>query len=95
MTIIHGLTLEKEQLKEALLALRALAQCHREDPKALLDILRQLEACHRDITDRYLLPALPNTRHALFDLLKEMEEKGGWPYIPRLQLRQIIEQLSE
>lgn len=73
----------------------SLAESWKEDPKLLLDLLRQLEACHREITDRYFIPALPNTRHGLFDILKEMEEKGGWPYIPRFQLKQFLEHLKE
>jgi hypothetical protein len=95
LTIIHGFTLEKAQLLEALATIMSLADSVQDDPRALLELLRELEACHRRITDRYFIPALPNTRHGLFDLLREMEEKGGWSYIPRVHLRQILEQLAE
>ena len=37
---------------------------------------------------------LPADRGELFDLLQSMEKSGGWPYIPRLQLRTFMDLLQ-
>jgi hypothetical protein len=60
------------------------------DPVALLKILRFLENLHHDIRELHLQPALPVHRHELYALLREMESEGGWPYIPRMQLRDLL-----
>jgi len=41
--------------------------------------------------NRVLLPA---DRGELFNLLQSMEKSGGWPYIPRLQLRTFMDLLQ-
>ncbi len=68
-------------------SLEALAMELEGQPQALLDLLRRLEALHRTIQDGPFRRSLPSDRHELFRLLEEMERSGGWPYIPRLQLR--------
>jgi hypothetical protein len=38
--------------------------------------------------------SLPADRSQLFSLLQNMERSGGWPYIPRLQLRTFMDLLQ-
>jgi hypothetical protein len=64
------------------------------DPEALLELLRQLEHLHRRIQDGPFRSSLPADRNHLFNLLKRMEKSGGWPYIPRLQLRTFMDLLQ-
>lgn len=60
------------------------------DPVALLKILRFLENLHHEVRELYFQPALPIHRHELYAMLREIEAEGGWPYIPRMQLREIL-----
>ncbi|MAR07656.1 MAG: hypothetical protein CL862_11215 [Cyanobium sp. NAT70] len=76
-------------------ALRELADAHRNDPEALLLLLRDLESLHREIQDGPFRQSLPENRQKLFSLLQTMERSGGWPYIPRLQLRTFIGLLDQ
>lgn len=64
------------------------------DPAALLALLRQLEQLHRRIQDGPFRSSLPADRNHLFSLLQGMEKSGGWPYIPRLQLRTFMDLLQ-
>jgi hypothetical protein len=68
----------------------AIAQANRDDSLALLTLLRTLEKLHRDIAESAFLTSLPDTRHALYDLLRDIESEGGWPHIPRMQLRTLL-----
>ncbi|MFM7312984.1 MAG: hypothetical protein ACKO0M_07430 [Cyanobium sp.] len=63
-------------------------------PEALLALLRSLEQLHRTVQDGAFRASLPSDRNALFQLLSEMERSGGWPYIPRLQLRTFLDLLG-
>ncbi|MEI6615345.1 MAG: hypothetical protein WCL59_02105 [Cyanobium sp. ELA507] len=74
-----------------LAALAALAESLADDPAGLLDLLRRLEQLHRSIQDGPFRSSLPADRHRLFQLLEAMEDSGGWPYIPRLQLRTFMD----
>ena len=85
----------QEKLQPALKTLRELSEQHRDDPESLLLLLRDLEALHRDIQDDAFRESLPEDRQKLFALLKTMERSGGWPYIPRLQLRTFIALLEQ
>jgi hypothetical protein len=78
-----------------LAALEALADGMADQPEALLDLLRRLESLHRTIQDGPFRNSLPSSRNALYQLLSEMEESGGWPYIPRLQLRTFMDLLQQ
>jgi hypothetical protein len=85
----------QQQRQTAVLAeLEALATDLSGDPQALLDLLRQLEQLHRSIQDGPFRNSLPADRNELFSLLQEMESSGGWPYIPRLQLRTFMDLLQ-
>ncbi len=77
-----------------LTALEQLASRLEGDPEALLQLLRNLEQTHRAIQDGPFRSSLPADRNALFRLLSEMERSGGWPYIPRLQLRTFMDLLQ-
>lgn len=74
--------------------IKALASTYQDDPVALLKILRILEALHSDICNDIFQPALPSSRHALFDLLRDIESKGGWPHIPKRQLAELFAYLE-
>ncbi|MCX5967118.1 MAG: hypothetical protein NTV57_05650 [Cyanobacteria bacterium] len=75
-------------------ALQTLANELEGQPELLLELLRRIEQLHRTIQDGPFRSSLPSDRNALFRLLSEMEHSGGWPYIPRLQLRTFIDLLS-
>ncbi|MEO1002213.1 MAG: hypothetical protein AAFX65_03770 [Cyanobacteria bacterium J06638_7] len=86
---------DRQQRQAAVLEhLEALASELNGDPEALLDLLRQLEHLHRRIQDGPFRSSLPADRSHLFGLLHEMERSGGWPYIPRLQLRTFMDLLQ-
>jgi len=70
------------------------ASANAGDPLALLQLLRQLEQLHRTIQDGPFRSSLPSERSSLFCLLQNMEQSGGWPYIPRLQLRTFLDLLQ-
>jgi hypothetical protein len=72
-----------------------IASAHAEDPQALLSLLRELERLHRSIQDGPFRSSLPSERGSLFRLLQDMETSGGWPYIPRLQLRTFLDLLPQ
>lgn len=57
---------------------------------ALLTLLRILEQVHREIRENWFQASLPDNRQALYALLKDIEEMGGWPYIDRLRLRSLL-----
>lgn len=59
----------------------------------LVLILRKVEEMHREIREKMLEPSLPDTRHRLYILLKNLEETGGWPYIPRMRLKDLCQHL--
>ena len=77
-----------------LAVLKGLSEGLADDPAALLDLLRRLEQLHRAIQDGPFRTSLPSDRNRLFQLLEAMEESGGWPYIPRLQLRTFLDLLQ-
>jgi hypothetical protein len=80
---------------EALTAqIKCLAIQAQNDPLELLNILRVLEQLHSDVCNDLFQPALPNSRHALFDILRDIETKGGWPHIYRRNLYQLFGHLS-
>lgn len=64
----------------------------KDDTTELLSLLRVLENLHRNIRDDFFLNALPANRQALYALLRDIEQNGGWPYIPRIKLQKFLEQ---
>jgi hypothetical protein len=61
----------------------------------LLQILRVLEAVHKRIRDDLFQPALPTSRHDLFNLLRDIETNGGWPHIYRMKINEICQYLEQ
>lgn len=70
-----------------------LAQKSPNDCIFLVTLLRELELIHRKIRQELLETSLPDTRHTLYMLLKNIDEMGGWPYIERMRLQDICEKL--
>ncbi|WP_404790033.1 hypothetical protein [Altericista sp. CCNU0014] len=70
--------------------LHQLVERSQADPVALLKILRFLEQLHNEVRELHFQPSLPIYRHELYAMLREVEAEGGWPYIPRMQLREIL-----
>jgi hypothetical protein len=82
------------RLNQQLAELQALAAEADGQPDVLLQLLRRLEELHRTIQDGPFRASLPADRGELFNLLQSMEKSGGWPYIPRLQLRTFMDLLQ-
>ncbi len=72
----------------------ALAKENQNDSLFLLSLLRDLEQIHRQIRINYFESALPQTRHDLYQFVKDIEEKGGWPYIERMRLTDLLKNLE-
>jgi hypothetical protein len=70
--------------------IRSLANTHQGNSLALLALLRRLEQMHGEIREDLFQSSLPDNRQALYALLKDMEEAGGWPYIERMKLRSFL-----
>lgn len=82
--------------------LEAIAQLVHETAKtsegdgvALLRLLRLLEKLHQEIRDTMFQETLPQNRHSLYALLRDMEAEGGWPYISRMKLRSLLQHLLD
>lgn len=76
-------------------AVRTTAQTRKGDCLALLELLRLLDKLHYEIRDTLFRDALPDNRQRLYRLLKDIEQEGGWPYISRMKLIELIEHLDE
>ena len=85
---------QQTSLSNQLQSLQQLAQELNGNPDALLELLRQIEQLHRTVQDGVFRGSLPSDRSQLFNLLQNMERSGGWPYIPRLQLRTFMDLLQ-
>jgi len=72
------------------MATRYTGQCDQ-----LLGLMRVIEALHRHIRDDLFQPALPTSRHELFALLRDIEAAGGWPYIYRLKIEEVCQNLDQ
>jgi hypothetical protein len=86
-------TASMSHLDEIAKEIHGIADRDREDPIALLELLRTLEQLHREIQQGYFQSALPNSRQALYALLRDIEENGGWPYIQRWKLQELFANL--
>jgi hypothetical protein len=83
------------QLQVIAAEIRSLAHSHQGDSLALLALLRALEQTHREIRENLFQAALPDSRQRLYALLKDIEEEGGWPYIERMTVRSLRQNLQE
>jgi hypothetical protein len=94
----ENVKLKPEQLSQALEKISsevmAVAQTAEGDNVALLALLRLLEQLHREICEGVFQDALPDNRQSLYALLKDIETKGGWPYIYRLKLQSFLVNLA-
>lgn len=84
---VEGLELQLQGIADTV---RQLAQSHQGDSLALLSILRILENLHGEVRDQWFQPALPDNRQALYSLLRDIEASGGWPYIYRMRLHELL-----
>ena len=82
-----------EDLAAIATQIQAAAQARQSDVLELLELLRVLEDLHRDIRETFFQDALPDNRQALYGLLKDIELSGGWPYINRMRLKTLMDQL--
>ena len=74
-------------------AVRQLANAHQGDSLKLLALLRTLESLHQEVRETSFQSALPDSRQALYTLLKDIEASGGWPYIHRMRLQSFLSKL--
>ena len=91
-------TVKKENLISQLPAIfediKLIADENRDDALQLLALLRQLEQIHRHIRTEMFETSLPKTRNDLYQFVKDIEEEGGWPYIERMKLEQLLKNLE-
>ena len=81
-------------LKDTAQDICALAKKYQNDGLLLLSLLRDLEQIHRQIRVEYFETALPQTRNDLYKFVKDIEEKGGWPYIERMRLKDLLQNID-
>lgn len=84
----------EQKLQEITTVVKSLAETNQEDLLFLLSLLRSLESIHRQIRTEMFEPALPNSRNKLYQLVKDIEEQGGWPYIERMKLKDLLSNLE-
>ena len=82
-------------LKDTGASIYALAEKHCDDSLFLLSLLRDLETIHRQIRVNFFEQGLPQTRNDLYHFVRDIEEKGGWPYIERMRLRDILKNIEQ
>jgi hypothetical protein len=78
------------ELEAIALSITHLANEYQGKTLALLSLLRALEKVHRHIQEGIFQESLPDNRQALYALLKDIEESGGWPYIDRMRLKTLL-----
>ncbi len=83
-----------DQLTPIMVDIQDIAEQNKQDEVFLLSVLRNLEAVHRHIRTNLFEQSLPTTRNALYNLVKDIEEQGGWPYIERMKLQQLIQNMD-
>lgn len=74
--------------------IEAAALSRRGDELALLELLRLLEKLHSQVREGWFQEALPDNRRNLYALLRDIEVSGGWPYIQRMRLQALLQNLS-
>ena len=81
-------------LAETAKNIHILAERHKDDSLFLLSLLRNLEKIHRQIRVEFFETALPKTRNDLYQFVRDIEEKGGWPYIERMRLKDLLKNIE-
>ncbi len=82
-------------LRQIKLAIEQAAQARAGACVELLMLLRLLEDLHRTILEGAFRESLPNTRQELYRVLQDLEEAGDWPYLPRLHIQALMQQLKD
>lgn len=82
------------ELQKIITDLWTLADKHKQDSLFLLCLLRNIESIHRQIRTEMFESSLPETRNDLYQLVKDIEEKGGWPYIERMKLQDLLRNIQ-
>lgn len=90
----QGQTADVSELEALSDRIWQISQAHQDDAESLLHILRILETLHKRIRDDLFQPALPTSRHELFNLLRDIEINGGWPHIYRMKINEICRYLE-
>lgn len=85
----------ESDLKQITEEVMQVARNRATDVIGLLELLRLLEQLHQELRDQYFHAALPTTRHDLYKLLQMIEESGGWPYIPRMTLQELLSRYQQ
>jgi hypothetical protein len=85
----------KEKLQTISRMIQDVAETVQGDSLSLLALLRTLEQMHQEIRDSLFQDALPDNRQALYNLLRDIENSGGWPYIHRMKLKSLLAHLSK
>ncbi len=75
-------------------AIRTFSQTCTGDSIKLLALLRLLESLHQEIRETLFQSSLPDSRQALYSLLRDIETSGGWPYIHRMRLQDLLQNLA-
>jgi hypothetical protein len=84
-----------ERLQQISVIGQQLAIDHSQQTDDLLAILRTLEELHRHVREDYFQHSLPRNRHGLYALLQDMEANGGWPYIERMRLQALLQDMED
>jgi hypothetical protein len=74
-------------------AISTFSQTCAGDSLKLLALLRLLESLHQEIRETLFQSSLPDSRQALYSLLRDIENSGGWPYIHRMRLQDLLQNL--
>ncbi|VEP18462.1 conserved hypothetical protein [Hyella patelloides LEGE 07179] len=82
------------KLQQISTEINQLAEQNQDDILFLLALLRDLEKTHRQIRTTMFENSLPKTRNDLYNLVKDIEEQGGWPYIERMRLRKLLKNMD-
>ena len=86
--------LSQEAVQKLSTEIYHLAQQNQDDLLFLLSLLRNLEKIHRQIRTQMFETSLPKTRNDLYNLVKDIEEQGGWPYIERMKLQSLLKNIQ-
>lgn len=72
-----------------------MAQSRAGNVIALLEMLRLMDELHYEVRDTLFHEALPNGRRQLYQLLRDIEQNGGWPHIKRMRLTDLLDHFEE
>ena len=81
---------EPPEFEQIANSIKNLAEASKGDSIKLLALLRLLESLHREVCEGLFQESLPDNRQALYALLRDIEARGGWPYIRRMGLQSFL-----